>query len=569
LIKNLQKIALSPGDIAPYLIIMAVHVAGLPVDVLGVDAPQYAAMTREMLETGNFLQITDRYQDYLDKPPFLFWINALSYLIFGINNFAYKLPSFLFSILGIFSIYRLSKIFYSPFASRLAALFAASSQAWFLMTNDVRTDTVLTACIAFSTWQLFEYLECGKTSGFWWGFVGIAMAMLTKGPMGLMSPLCALASHIVITKKWNWIFKWQWLLGVIFVLILLSPMLYGLYQQFDLHPEKLVNHKTGNSGIKFYFWEQSFGRLTGDNTQWRDADAGTWPHRLFFVHTFLWMFFPWALLAIGGIWQKLKEFFYALFAAKPSGEFFTIGATFIPFLAISVSQYKLPHYIYVILPFTAILAAVFAEKIILKQKESKFWFAIQQFQNVLIWVVLFTIVFYVFTENVFLFGILSILLFVGYIWILKQKTFPANRLILSSLYSVLALNFMLNIHFFPRLLSYQCYNEVGRIVLKEKVPIGKFFKMGDGAHALDFYAQQVVQSVPAMNELKQIANGNTVWIFCTEKSLALLQTEKLPIQQIQTFDFYPISLMSLDFLIPEVRSNIVEKRYLVTLQNKN
>jgi hypothetical protein len=82
-------------------------------DVMEVDASQYAAMSREMLESGNYLQLFDRGQNYLDKPPLLFWVSAMSFKLFGISNFSYKLPSVLFSLLGS-RILRCTNSFFLP-----------------------------------------------------------------------------------------------------------------------------------------------------------------------------------------------------------------------------------------------------------------------------------------------------------------------------------------------------------------------------------------------------------------------------------------------------------------------
>jgi 4-amino-4-deoxy-L-arabinose transferase-like glycosyltransferase len=84
-----------------FLLILIVVLLGVGIDMMDIDASQYASISREMLEHNDMLQIFDLGKDYLDKPPFLFWVSALSIKIFGANNWGYKLPSILFSILSI------------------------------------------------------------------------------------------------------------------------------------------------------------------------------------------------------------------------------------------------------------------------------------------------------------------------------------------------------------------------------------------------------------------------------------------------------------------------------------
>ena len=82
---------------------IAVYGVGLFLDVMEVDAAQYASISGEMANTGEYLQVKSRGQDYLDKPPLLFWISSIWIKWFGPHNWAFKLSSFLFSILGIVS----------------------------------------------------------------------------------------------------------------------------------------------------------------------------------------------------------------------------------------------------------------------------------------------------------------------------------------------------------------------------------------------------------------------------------------------------------------------------------
>src|SRR3979490_1217326 len=80
-----------------------VYLAGWLIPLMEIDAAQYANISREMLLSKNFLQLYDRGLDYLDKPPMLFWLSSLSMRLFGINDIAYRLPSFIFALISIYS----------------------------------------------------------------------------------------------------------------------------------------------------------------------------------------------------------------------------------------------------------------------------------------------------------------------------------------------------------------------------------------------------------------------------------------------------------------------------------
>ena len=89
-----------------FVLVALVYAVNLPIDVMEIDAAQYASIAKEMLQTNSYLEVYDQGADYLDKPPLLFWLSAASMKLFGVNNIAYKLPAVLILILGVFSLYR-------------------------------------------------------------------------------------------------------------------------------------------------------------------------------------------------------------------------------------------------------------------------------------------------------------------------------------------------------------------------------------------------------------------------------------------------------------------------------
>ncbi len=162
----------------------------------------------------------------------------------------------------------------------------------FLMTNDVRCDTILTACVVTSVWWLQEWVVSRKSKWFFAACLAIAVGMMTKGPIALMIPAFCFVSNWILKREWRNMFRPIYLPGLIIIAVLLVPMSIGLYQQFDLHPEKIVNGKQGVSGLRFFFWSQSFGRITGESP-WKN-DVNIW----FLLQNMLWSFLPWIVLFV-------------------------------------------------------------------------------------------------------------------------------------------------------------------------------------------------------------------------------------------------------------------------------
>ena len=75
---------------------LVVYIAGWFIDLMQEDAAQYGSIAQEMMQNGSYLQVKHRGADYLDKPPLLFWLVSFSFKLFGVHNFAYRIPSFIF-----------------------------------------------------------------------------------------------------------------------------------------------------------------------------------------------------------------------------------------------------------------------------------------------------------------------------------------------------------------------------------------------------------------------------------------------------------------------------------------
>lgn len=527
---------------------------------MDVDAAQYASIAREMLERGDYLHITNRYQDYLDKPPLLFWLSALSFKVVGISNFAYKLPSLLFALLGIFSTYKLGNLLYSEKAGMLSALMFASCQAMFLITNDVRTDTILTGAIIFSIWNIAVFNQTGKWISLLAGFTGIALAMLAKGPIGLMAPAMAFGSHFILRRGWKSIFMWQWIIGLLIVIVLLSPMLMGLYQQFDLHPEK------GISGVRFYLWDQSFGRLTGDNPFINSQQKPQTTDPFFFAHTFLWAFLPWSIFFICGYWQKLKMIVLAKFKLNENEEAITSGGFTLVFIAMSLSDYKLPHYIFILFPLAAIITADYLLRLYEnseKKKLQQVFSVVQKITIVLIWLIILTLCIYSFPIKSVLLWVSLIVFLSLTVYFLIKRFEPLQKLIVVSLVSIIGANFMLSSHFYPTLLSYQSNVEAGRFIDSKNIPNEQFVCYISGGHSLDFYSKRIVPWIQSPNGVNDKMKNGDVWVFTNDEGKQNFEKENFLPDSVIMYADYKVTMLSLPFMKPDEREKMLKKKHLL------
>ncbi len=544
ILKNYQYIILFSG-------IGVVYFFNLFVDIMEVDAAQYAMMSMEMSFSKSFLHVYENGKDYLDKPPFLFWTSALSYLVFGISNFSYKLPSVLFAILGLYSTYRFSKLYYNKQTALLASLILGTTQALFLITNDIRTDTILMGATIFSIWQMAEYLRSGRFKYLIFLSIGIAVGMMTKGPLILIIIAAAFGSEFLIKRQWNNIFKAEWLLMFLFVAILLFPMCWGLYTQFDLHPEKSAYGIDSPSGIKFFFWTQSFGRITGESALKNDSGF------FYFFHTILWDFQPWILFFIPALYQRIKNLIIG-FLSKINfkNEYISLCGFILVFLALSLSKYKLPHYIFSIFPFAAIITAQFIMGFNSKitAKVSIFQFGILH----VFWVAIGCLFTLFFPIKTIYFVLIFVLGYGLYAILFAKLKGLKERLIIPTLFTALFFNLMLALHFYPNLLLYQSSTLAGRHIKKNNLSIHSY---NIDHNALHFYAKKLIQPF----SLKDIENASPgEYVYTDEDGYNLIKDQRA-IKEIKKFPYFKATQLTLPFLIAQTRQKTLKKMYIIEL----
>ena len=519
------------------------------IDLMEVDTMQYGSIAREMMDSGNYLQLHHRQLDYLDKPPLLFWLSSLSFSIFGFSPFSFRIPSMLFIILGAYSTYGLAKIYYNKETGILAAVILTSSQAWFMISHDPRTDAILAGAVIFGVWQLVEYMRNQRFTNFILGFLGIAFALLEKGPIGIMVPVLAIGTEIIYKKDWKNLFRWQWIAGVLVILILLSPMIWGLYEQY------------GWDGVKFYFWTQSFGRITGESV-WEDSSS-----YFYFAHTFLWVFLPWMIIAIYGIVMRIKEMFSNRGNSK-SVEVLSLGGFLLPFIALSFSHFKLPHYIFVGFPFVAIITAVALQKMFSKKESAtaKIFYYVQLFINAILWAAVIFICIWVFPLNNFIIWFFAIILLIATIYFSVKRSGVKYRILIPSALTIIGLNFLLNIHFYPQLLTYQSGTYIAEYVKENNIPVEDVFIYKKSSHSLDFYLRTIVPILENEEDIlnKVNTNGN-IWFVTNQEGKQMIEKLYPNSVIVEEFKDFHITLLNSQFLDPKTRSSVERKRYIIKI----
>ena len=521
-------------------------VGAFMIPLMDIDASQYASISREMLERNSFLQIFDLGKDYLDKPPMLFWLSALSMKIFGVYDWAYRLPSLLFLGVALYSTFKFTQLYYSNQTARLATIILASCQAFFLIAHDVRTDTILMGWVILSIYLLAKWSEQNNSRDFFLAIAAIAGGMMTKGPIAIVVPVLCFIPQWVSQQKWNFFIKPIYLLGLVLLAILLVPMSWGLYQQYDLHPGKLINNRPIESGLKFYYWTQSFGRYTGENF-YHEMSYFT-----FLLENMFWSFLPWIFVFLWALASKafniVKEGIF-----KPSSERISFFGFVLTYLVLSRSQAQLPHYIFIVFPLAAILTAAHWEKFIWHQtsisKGLRIFYGFHLFLFTILFTILAAIVIIPFGWAGWIVSLLGLGTMVLVIRVLFSKQLVGQKWFYAAVIIMLGVNSIMNSHFYPHLLKYQWGNQLAEIINEKGLDKNKIiiYKIPN-SNAFHFYGQHVF---PAIQDSLQLKEGD--WVVTDAKNNNDLKIQ-FPKSQIQyQGERFHVTMLTLPFLNPATR----------------
>ncbi len=359
-----------------------------------------------------------------------------------------------------------------------------------------------------------------------------------------MVPVIAIAGQIIYKKQWKDFIRIEWLLGIVYVFILLLPFVWGLYRQF------------GAYGVKFYFWTQSFGRITGESQWHENGDY------LFFVHTFVWSFLPWAFLSIFAVASTLKAL---LLKSKKFDiiELLTFIGAMVPFAILSLSKYKLPHYIFVLFPLFAILTASSTFTLINHYKFwRKFLYRVQLIMVILLWIMLYLLFILVFPcKNANIWTGLIILNLLTIYFIFQGRPDWA-QIVIAPAITIIAVNFMLNTHFYPNLLKYQA----GKSMAMSKTEVNRdIYAYNAQVFSYDFYAQKIVRPSNDYTIKNIIEKKKKAYIITNDEGMRNLINVKARLSDIRIYYNYPVTRLTLKFLNVNTRFKTLSHYFLVKI----
>ncbi|MCR9118254.1 MAG: glycosyltransferase family 39 protein, partial [bacterium] len=152
------------------------------------DETRYAEVSLEMLQRGDWVIPTIQGEPFLDKPPLLYWLTMVSYTVFGVSEWAARLPIALAALACVMSIYFLGRKLVGARSAWIGAALLLTCAGFLLAGRFVITDCLLASCTTICGLAAYAAMREKSIHWGWWLLACFAAAagVLTKGPLALV-----------------------------------------------------------------------------------------------------------------------------------------------------------------------------------------------------------------------------------------------------------------------------------------------------------------------------------------------------------------------------------------------
>src|ERR1700722_7252234 len=252
----------------------------------------YAEISREMLLLGNWLTPHFNFIPYFEKPPLLFWLNALAFRAFGLSEFSARLSTALAAVAGVGFVYCIGRDLWSRRAGLAAGAVLTTSFGYFVFGRMILPDMLFVALLTAAFWGFSRLLldEAPPRAALLVAYAAMGGTVLAKGLIGLVFPALSIGAFLLLTRDWRLLRRLKLVRGGAIFLLITAPW------------HALVAWK--NPGfLSFYFINEHLNRFLGRRLP---LDYTSLPVATYLALTAAW-FCPWSVFlpaAIRRCWPR-------------------------------------------------------------------------------------------------------------------------------------------------------------------------------------------------------------------------------------------------------------------------
>jgi len=304
------------------------------------DEAHYAETTRELVETGDRMAPYYNEQPFFDKPILFHWLQGIPMALLGPTEFAARLTPALAALALIGVTAWVGVVLLSVDAAIVAALLLATSPALFALARYAILDTVFTLFLFGGAALVSVAALRGRPRLQWYGYLAIALAVLTKGPLALV--LCGLAFGLTIIlspEARGRLLTLRIFSGIAIVVVVSAPWFMYMGLRFG---DRFVNGYLLDENLRLYAADRF--APTASSSVWfyfRVLGAGL---------------LPWTMVIVGRLYDDIRA------ALRRDGSIEAVDVllwswTIAIVVFFTCSKFKLDHYVFPVAPTLCLICA--------------------------------------------------------------------------------------------------------------------------------------------------------------------------------------------------------------------
>ena len=312
--------------------------------LIGADEPRYAQVAREMLARHDWITPTLGGQPWLEKPPLYYWQAMLAYSIFGVSDWAARLPSAIDATLMVVAVYLFLKRFRPGFELD-GALMTASAAGIIGFARAASTDMPLTAMFTIALLAWYAWYESESKRHLALFYCALALGVLAKGPVAPSLAAVIIVIFAVAKSDYRLVLRTLWIPGILLFLAIALPWHVAVQSK---NPEFfrvfILQHNLARFGTNLYRHKEPF-----------------W----YYVPIALLGLIPWTVFAAMSCAETIRVWWaerQQMLKSEDAFNAFLVIWLAVPIIFFSLSQSKLPGYIVPALPAGTLLLAEYVRR---------------------------------------------------------------------------------------------------------------------------------------------------------------------------------------------------------------
>ena len=311
--------------------------------LIGADEPRYAQVAREMLQRQDWITPVLGGQPWLEKPPLYYWQAMLAYRIFGVSDWAARLPSALDATFLVLAVYFFLRRFRHG-CELDGALITASCAGIVGYAHAASMDMALSSAFTMAMLGWWAWRESEKRIYLALFYAFMALGMLAKGPVAPFLAFLVIVFYAAVVRELRLVLKTLWLPGIFLFCFIALPWYFAVQARNpQFFREFIIEHNLGRFSKNLYHHTQPF-----------------W----YYLPMMALALVPWTIFTVAAFVQSVRTWWAKRksTSAGPCDLEYQLGIfaccwLVVPSLFFSVSQSKLPGYVLPAVPAGALLLA--------------------------------------------------------------------------------------------------------------------------------------------------------------------------------------------------------------------